>query len=93
MKKIFCFINAANSLGYIPVAISEDGEVLAEHCSSSEGYAKHDIGIGSTIKHELYKKKYPEGYELVWLDRDQLEINADFRKACELNAKMAQDAS
>lgn len=93
MKKIFCFINAVNSLGYIPVAIAEDGEVLAEHCSSSEGYAKHDIGIGSTIKHERYKKKYPEGYELVWLDRDQLETNADFRKACELNAKMAQDAS
>lgn len=93
MNKIFCFINSVNSLGHIPVAIAEDGEVLAQHCSSSAGYAKHDIGIGSTIKHDIYKAKYPEGYELVWLEGDQLQTNTNFRKACELNAKMAQDAS
>lgn len=75
-------------MGYFPTAISEDGEVLAEHCSSSEGWAKKDIGIGSSFKHDIYKKKYPDGYLLVWLDDPDTEPG--FLKAIELNAKLAE---
>jgi hypothetical protein len=85
LPKIFCFIQAVNQFGYIVMAIAEDGEVLAEHCSSSEGYAKHDIGVNSNWKHDEYKKKYPHGYELEWLNTDQLGTHAGFQKAVELN--------
>lgn len=85
LPKIFCFIQAMNQFGYIVIAIAEDGEVLAEHCSSSEGYAKHDIGINSNHKHDQYKKKYPDGYEVEWLNADQLSIHTGFQKAIELN--------
>lgn len=85
MKKIFCFINSGSPGWYSVVALSEDGECVAEHVSSTEGWARHDIGIGSDWKHEKYKVKYPEGYELVWLNKEECKTNAEFLKACELN--------
>ena len=67
-NKIYCFVNTINSMGYIVIAVAEDGKALAGHCSSNVGWAKHDIGIDSNWKHEKYKEKYPEGYELIWLE-------------------------
>lgn len=67
--KIFCFINSGRGTDWIRVsALSEDGEFLAGHVSSSEGFAKHDIGLTSDWKHDAYKERYPDGYELVWVD-------------------------
>ena len=69
MNKIYCFIRRNLENGWVLVcAIDEDGIILASHTSSSIEWAKHDIGLTSDWKHELYKKKYPNGYELVWLD-------------------------
>ena len=68
MKKIYCFVNEINSVGYIVTAYAEDGKHLAGHCSSSKGWAMHDIGINSNWKHDRYKEKYPKGYELIWLE-------------------------
>lgn len=91
-KKIFCFINS-NSLGWvIPVALAEDGHCLASHCSSSEGWAYSDIGMNSDRKHDVYAKHYPEGYELVWVEGDELKNNKEFRAACDNNAKLAREA-
>lgn len=67
--KIFAFVNGRASFGdYLPSALAEDGTPLAGHCSSSIGWAKHDIGIGSDWKHDKYRAHYPDGYELEWVD-------------------------
>ena len=67
--KIFAFINGNRGTDLIDVvALSEDGHVLAKHCSSSEDWAKHDIGINSDWNHDHYNKHYPDGYELVWVE-------------------------
>ena len=68
--KIYCFINAINSLGYIVSAYAEDGTHLAGHCSSNLAWAQHDIGITSNWKHEKYTSKYPAGYDLTWLEEN-----------------------
>lgn len=69
MKKIYCFVNGGKGTDWQNVqALSEDGVFLAGHISSSEGYAKHDIGMTSDWKHDIYKETYPEGYELEWVD-------------------------
>ncbi len=47
-------------------AQAEDGEILVAHVSSSEAFSKSDIGFISNFKHEIYKEKYPEGFELFW---------------------------
>lgn len=67
--KIYAFVNGRVQWGdYLPTALAEDGTSLAGHCSSSLSFAKHDIGIGSDWKHEAYRKHYPNGYELEWVD-------------------------
>lgn len=69
MPKIYCWVNSGRGTDWqIVIAMAEDGTALASHCSSSEGWAKHDIGIGSDWKHDTYRKHYPEGFELEWVD-------------------------
>ena len=86
MGKIFCFINGGSSGWYEVVAISENGYHLAGHISSCKSWAKHDIGIGSDWKHDKYKKHYPDGYELVWIDEPEnsKELDLAFQKYDEL---------
>ncbi len=48
-------------------ALSEDGLILAEHLSSSEAFARHDLGLTSDWKHDRYREYAPDGYELEWV--------------------------
>lgn len=60
-----CFPEGNDVVGQ---AVREDGTVLTGHISRSIDWAKHDLGLTSTWKHEIYQEKCPEGYELVWVD-------------------------
>lgn len=67
--KIYCWVNAGKNTDWqVVMALAEDGTSLASHVSSSEGFAKHDIGLTSDWKHDTYAKHYPGGYELEWVD-------------------------
>ena len=56
-------------------AFAEDGHILAAHCSSDYCWFQNDMGLScredgtaktgiGKQKHELYRAKYPNGYEL-----------------------------
>lgn len=51
--------------------IVDNGKVklssITNHLSSGETWCKHDMGITSDWKHDIYNEMYPDGYELVWL--------------------------
>ena len=55
-------------------AVSEDGEILTGHMSSSIEFLKHDLGAPNGIqspgyKHDIYEKKYGKGnYEVIWVE-------------------------
>ena len=67
--KIFAFINSGAGTDWVnSAALAEDGHFVAGHISSNDGWAKHDMGIGSDWKHEDYLKHYPEGFDLEWVD-------------------------
>jgi len=51
-------------LGY---AVAQDGHALASHLSSSVAWSKHDMGLTSDWKHNVYKQHCPEGYTLQWV--------------------------
>ena len=70
-------------------ALSEDGVGLGSHLSSSVGFAKHDMGITSNWHHETYRKYYPEGYVLEWLEDP--ETHAGWQAAMALNEERWQD--
>lgn len=53
--------------GYAVVRNGDKFKVIESHWSSGVEWTKHDMGITSDWKHDVYKELYPEGYELVWL--------------------------
>lgn len=69
MPKIYLFVNSGKGTDMQSAsALSEDGEFLAGHLSSCEEWAKHDMGLNSDWKHGLYVARYPDGFELEWVD-------------------------
>lgn len=92
MKKIFVVAYGEPDwvLGY---AIAEDGTCIASHCSSHRGWTRHDMGVeGSDRKHDSYKEKYPDGYELINLiDLTDPKVNTGFAAAYELNQKLKKE--
>lgn len=91
MNKIFITyqdggVRSGDVIGY---ALAEDGDNLASHLCSGQHHVRHDMGITSDWKHETYNKKYPEGYELVWVGEvfDAIKENKEFANVVELNQK------
>jgi len=78
---------------YIAVALAADGQGLARHLSSSLAFAKHDIGLTSDWKHDIYKKAYPDGYALVWIDEKDLDAHLGWQEAMRLNQELAKKAA
>lgn len=68
--KIYVFpVHAAPRGDCQYIALAEDGEEIAWHVSSNEGFGKSDMGVSwpDSRKHEEYRKKYPGGYELEYV--------------------------
>ena len=59
-----CFKNATNV--YMGYALTETGIGICSHMSSSVEFSKHDLGLTSNWKHDLYEEYSP--YELVWVE-------------------------
>ena len=47
-------------------AIDEDGVKIADHFCSNDSWALEDLGVTTDCKHDIYSKRYPDGYEVVW---------------------------
>ena len=91
--KIFCWINSRFSFGVVVMAMDEDGRHLASHISSSTMWARHDIGLGSTWKHELYRAAHPDGYVLEWIEEADAADHPGLSAAYELNQRAREVAS
>lgn len=92
MNKIYIIANESNALGrpgYSCHALAEDGTGICGHYSSSITFAKHDMGLTSDWKHEHYKKHYPDGYELIWVDDP--DTHAGFLAANELHQQKRKE--
>jgi len=70
--RVFAFIMGRWGDDYSVGAVSEDGQGVAGHVSSSPEFAKADIGFGDTIPGRGNRKRYdeffPDGYKLEWID-------------------------
>lgn len=71
-------------------ALAEDGVCVANHISSSENFAKHDMGITSDWQHKKYNAHYPDGYELVWIPGAEIEIHEGWLEACKRNKEQTE---
>ena len=86
------YVNGSTRGGdVVGYAMSDEGIGLASHLSSSPEWSKHDMGYQDCDwKHDVYSTYYPNGYELVWLEEDELDSNPEWVIAFELNKKMAE---
>ena len=69
--KIYAFINSGKGTDWVVgLAIAEDGRCVGQHVSSSDAFAKHDMGAdGHQAMHwHDYVKLYPNGFEVIWVD-------------------------
>lgn len=66
------------------VAIKDNGAILAAHLSSGANWTRHDMGITSNWKHDVYEKECPNGYELEWVDFYNWKINEGFKSVLSL---------
>jgi hypothetical protein len=76
-------------LGY---ALAEDGTGLSSHLSSNIDFSKHDMGLTSDWKHDVYKEHYPDGYELEWIEEKDLDNHADFCRAYQINLEKRKNS-
>lgn len=91
--KIFVYcIPGGWSEDVIGYAIAEDGAGLASHISSGTEWSKYDMGISGDRKHDKYKEHYPSGYELEWINAEDLASHDTFRAAYALNQAQAEGA-
>jgi hypothetical protein len=87
--KIFLFCLPYNEKGdVIGYAIAETGEGLASHLSSNIDWSKHDMGLTSNWKHDHYTERFPDGFELIWVDDP--DTNSQLQAARDLNEQQYQ---
>ena len=84
----YCTPWGGDVLGY---AIAEDGTGLTSHLSSNPTWSQHDLGVTSDWHHDGYRKHYPDGYEVVWVE--DIETHEGLRTALERNSAVAEAAS
>jgi len=67
---IYCFIwdHLPHDMGYVVVAMSQAGAILASEFAPTEHQARIEIGLGSIRNHRRYTAEYPNGYILMWVD-------------------------
>lgn len=88
--KIYCFNNGGSPGWMNAVAIADDGNCLAQHICSSEGFMAHDLGITSNWKHDNYNKHFGQGnWELEWVG-DPV-THAGLNAAIELNSRLGAE--
>ena len=89
--KIYVFINSRFASGDVtPIALAEDGTVLASHFCSSESWAKHDMGLESTWKHKEYTAHYPDGWQLIWVESQEVLAHPGVQAALAKNRELKE---
>lgn len=74
--------DCGDTLGYAMIVDGANYSIIENHYSSGINWTKHDMGITSDWKHEIYKEKFPNGYELIWLGG--FENHEEAKKATEM---------
>lgn len=95
---IYGFNNGGPASFLTGIAMAEDGEFLSSHVCSCEGWMQHDLGMDGicTWKHEIYNKKYPNGWRTEFVSYRDIPghegLQKTLAKANERQALLGADA-
>lgn len=95
-KKIFIYAVDIGTQGDVAAyALHEDGTALASHLCSNRIYARHDMGLTSSKKHQIYYEHAGEFQlvDLVDLTDDELAKHPEFMAAFTLNQQQDEPSN
>lgn len=88
--KIFVFVNSGRGTDMVSgAALTEDGHFVAGHLSSCRSWFRHDMGLTSNWKHDLYLAHYPDGFDLVEVPDGEERTHDGLRTAYEKHLALA----
>ena len=64
-------------IGYAMIQDDNCGGIIASHYSSGLHWLKHDMGLTSDLKHDIYKELFDDNYELVFAGTFNTEKELD----------------
>jgi hypothetical protein len=92
-KKIYVWINNSSPEFVLPIAMCEDGHVLAEHACSHKWSVKEDMGLTSNRKHIYYDLHCGEdNWKLEYIEEDNVNIHEGLIEAYRLNQLLGKEA-
>lgn len=84
--KVFAFINGGKGTDWVcGMALDEHGDCVAMHVSSSDGFARYDMGAteACAMHYQDYVKRYgADGFDVEWVDdpRNHIGLMAAYAK-------------
>ena len=85
---IYGFNNGGSEDWWDAQLVAEDGTSLGGHVCSREGYMPYDLGIleGARLdRHEDFKKHYPDGYRMEFVEYKAVRDHNGLQQAFEKN--------
>ncbi len=78
LPQIYAFCNGGSPRWLSCQALTEDGVFIAGHICSDHSWGPHDLGVTSDWHHDTYRKYYPDGFEVVWVEVDDPRLLAAY---------------
>ena len=74
------------------LALAEDGQVLASHFCSNDGWARRDLAVIDTNhnlnRRKVYAEYYPNGYQIEFIKFEQQQTHEGLRAAVQKNSEI-----
>lgn len=86
--KVYVFCNGTFDRDLVMVAVCENGVYLGSHICSNLSFARHDL-TGTPKRKEAIEAVYPDGYEVVVLEKGEFPPDEVF----ELNRKLGEESN
>lgn len=86
--RIYCFSNVVGGGQGEAFAMAQDGTVLAVHVVKSEGDVCGALGVAKGFAphyHALYRKHYPDGYDLEFILAENVDTHVGILDALKIN--------
>ena len=64
-------LKGVREVTYIGYTMSQDGSPLGQMAVPSIGWAKDNLGVTTTLRHDKYAEEYPLGFEVCWLEHPE----------------------
>ena len=85
--KVYGFVNGGSPGFYEAVLCTADGECLAQHISSTHGWAWRDMQRALDQQFDALKERFPEGVDSEWLEPESDPEHLAIVKAIDAKAR------